>query len=238
MNDAVQVQFSFGKELITVAVCYEERKALTIKVYPDKSVTARAPLNRTQDDVLRYLRKRAGWILRQRDYFDQFHPIQQERRYVSGETHYYLGRQYRLRIREGKKSQVKLVGRFFLMEIPDPTDSLKAKKMMLKWYSQHAKVLLQRRISLNLPPFLRLGANEPEVRFRRMKKRWGSCSPNGVVMLNTQLVKAPLQCIDYVVIHELCHLIHSHHNTSFYRLLGRVFPDWEKRKKRLETVAF
>jgi predicted metal-dependent hydrolase len=232
------IRFSFGKEIITVAVTYEERKALFIKVHPDKRITARAPSNRSREQVLTHLKKRAGWIVRQLDYFDRFQPLQPERQYVSGETHYYLGRQYRLRIREGQKAQVKLVGRFFLMSLPDPSDSLKAKQLMLKWHRDHARVLLQRRIDLFLNRFLMLGAKEPEVRFRRMEKRWGSCSPTGVIMLNTQLAKAPIHCIDYVVIHELCHLVHPHHDRNFYRLLRRVLPDWEKRKKRLESVTF
>lgn len=231
------LKISFGKMRIPVTVYYQERKRLSITVYPNKTVIAKVPLDRSGEDVLHHLQKRAAWIVRQLEYFDQFQPIPPERRYVSGETHYYLGRQYRLRIRQGKKSQVKLVGRFFLMEIPDPGDSRKAKKLMLKWYSQHARSLLQRRIDMYLQRFLQFGAPVPEIKFRRMKKRWGSCLPNDVILLNTELVKAPIHCVDYVIIHELCHLVHPHHDKAFYRLLERFLPDWEKRKERLEKVV-
>lgn len=231
-----EVQFSFGKTVISVTILYQDRKRLSITVNPDKTVIVKAPVDRSHEEVVLHLRKRGPWIIRQLDYFDQFHPLPVERQYVSGETHYYLGRQYRLRIREGKKPQVKLVGRFFLLGIPDPADSEKAKQLMLKWYSQHARALFQRRIDMYLQRFLQLGGRMPEIRFRRMKKRWGSCSPNGVLLLNTELVKAPIHCIDYVIIHELCHLVHPHHDKDFYRLLRRILPDWQKRKERLEKV--
>ena len=232
-----EVQLSFGKMRIPVTVFFEERKRLSITVTPGKTVIARAPIGRSTEDVLHHLRKRTAWIVRQLDYFDQFHPLPAERRYVSGETHYYLGRQYRLRVRQGQKPQVKLVGRFFLMDIPGPPDSGRAKQLMLGWYTKHAGVLLQRRIDIYMERFLRLGGRVPETRFRRMKKRWGSCSAGGVILLNTELVKAPIHCIDYVIIHELCHLVHPHHDRGFYRLLRRILPDWEKRKERLEKVV-
>ena len=107
---------------------------------------------------------------------------------------------------------------------------------MLDWYSAHAKNLLSRRLSQYLPIFVKMKAPEPKILFRRMKKRWGSCSKNGVIMLNNELAKAPILCIDYVIVHELCHLLYPNHDRKFFRLLKRIMPDWEKRKERLEKV--
>ena len=109
---------------------------------------------------------------------------------------------------------------------------------MLDWYRSHARKLLARRIDRYLPAFVKMGASvEPKIIYRRMKKRWGSCSVNGTVMVNTELVKAPLNCIDYVIIHELTHLLYPNHDKNFYQLLGLLLPDWEKRKVRLEQVV-
>ena len=69
-----------------------------------------------------------------------------------------------------------------------------------------------------------------------MKRRWGSCGKNGTILLNTELVRAPVHCIDYVIVHELCHLRFPHHSQGFYRLLALLMPDWERRKARLEQV--
>ena len=236
-QNSKEIELQYGSTTISVGISFARRKSLAITVHPDMRVTARVPVELSIDEVKHFLKKRAPWIVKQLNYFEQFQPLPPKRQYVSGETHYYLGRQYRLRIHCGEKANVRLIGRFFEMELPDPDDRDKAKRLMLNWYSAHAKKLLTRRLAIYLPIFMKMGASEPEVRFRRMKRRWGSCSSNGVIMLNTELVKAPIHCIDYVIIHELCHLLYPHHDRKFYRLLGRILPDWEKRKERLEKVV-
>jgi predicted metal-dependent hydrolase len=231
-----QVDLSYGKRQFVVDVVTGDRKRLSVTVHPNLRITAKAPAGYEPEVIRQRLERRASWIVRQLDFFERFQPLPPVRKFVSGETHYYLGRQYRLRIRLGEIARVRLLGRFFEMELPDPNKRKKAGALMLDWYSTHAKNLLARRFAQYLPTFVRMGAVVPEVRYRRMKKRWGSCSGNGVIMLNTELVKAPIHCIDYVIIHELCHLPYPHHDRKFYHLLGRILPDWKKRKERLEKV--
>lgn len=108
---------------------------------------------------------------------------------------------------------------------------------MQQWYSVHAKELLEKRITQKLPMFLKLGAKKPIVQVRKMKSRWGSCSTDGVIKLNTELVKAPINCIDYVIVHELCHLLCPKHNKDFYRLLRRNEANWERLKWQLEIAV-
>ncbi len=230
------ISLTFGKRQLVVDVSYSERKRLSVTVHPDLRITAKAPAGYEPEVIRQRLQKRASWITRQLDFFERFQPLPTERQFVSGETHYYLGRQYRLRIRPGEIAQVRLLGRFFEMELPDPNQREKARALLLNWYSKHARNLLTRRFAQCVPPFVKMGAVVPEVRYRRMKKRWGSCSGNNVIMLNTELVKAPIHCIDYVLTHELCHLLFPHHDRKFYNLLGRILPDWKKRKERLEKV--
>ncbi len=230
------VEIPYGRRRLKIRVSFSERKRLSITVNPDLTITAKSPDVYTIEDVQKRITKRASWIVRQLDYFEQFHPQAPEPLYVSGETHYYLGRQYRLRIRKGETAQVRLKGRFFEMELPDHPDNEKAKQILQDWYSVHAKSLLTRRLLSFWPSFQKLSATELRLRFRRMQKRWGSCSPKGVILLNTELVKAPVHSIDYVLVHELCHMIHPQHGTQFQALLRRILPDWEKRKERLERV--
>jgi len=224
----------FSSKTIPVKVFFESRKRLSITVHPDMQVIAKAPFDQSIEKVTGFLKKRTSWIVKHLNYFEDFQPILPPRKYVSGETHYYLGRQYRLKIREGKKAQVKLIGKYFQMELPDKSNSSKARDVMLDWYSVHAKQLLTRRINIYLKYFLNQGVSDLILKFRRMKKRWGSCSSNGIILLNTELVKAPIHCVDYVLVHELCHLIYPNHDTRFYSILRRILPDWEKRKERLE----
>lgn len=233
----LQVELPYGKRFFSVDVEFSDCRRLSITVHPDCRVTARAPLGYGADIVKSRLEGRASWVARQVCFFEQFMPLPIERKFVSGETHYYLGRQYRLRIRTGEPARVRLVGSFFEMELPEPANRAKAKVQMQDWYTAHAKDLLRKRLDLHYPLFSRMGAPVPMVSYRRMTKRWGSCSALGAITLNTELVKAPLHCVDYVIVHELCHLLCQRHDHRFFRLLGRVMPDWEKRKKRLESFA-
>lgn len=231
-----KVDLLYGKRQFVVDVVMDDRTRLCVTVHPDLRITAKAPAGYEPEVVRQRLEKRASWIVKQLDFFERFQPQSPERKFVSGETHYYLGRQYRLRIRSGKIVRVRLIGRFFEMELPETANREKARKLMQGWYSTHARDLLSRRFYSYVPTFERMGVVTPEVRYRRMKKRWGSCSGKSVIMLNTELVKAPIHCIDYVIIHELCHLLYPYHNRKFYHLLGQIMPDWEKRKERLEKV--
>jgi predicted metal-dependent hydrolase len=227
----------YGIREYGIEVERSERKRLSITVHPDLRITAKAPAIIKSKDIQKRLENRAAWIARQVDFFKKYHPLPSKRHYVSGETHYYLGRQFRLRIRPGNANRVKLIGRYFEVEVSKKNDAVIIKTMMEKWYMQHAKSLLKRRLEKYLPELIRLGATEPEIHFRRMQKRWGSCSRNGAIVLNTQLVKATLYGIDYVIVHELCHLLYPDHNNNFSNLLRRILPDWEKRKSRLEKTV-
>jgi predicted metal-dependent hydrolase len=232
----MRVELSHGRRRFVIDVVSSDRKRLTITVHPDLRITAKAPAGYKSEVIRTRLEKRASWIAKQLDYFLRFQPLPVPRKFISGETHYYLGRQYRLKIRNGKNARVRLIGRFFEMELPNPKDRKKARTLMLDWYSTHARNLLVKRLDLYLPIFLKKGAAKPKILYRCMKKRWGSCSTRGTIVLNTELVKAPSHCIDYVIIHELCHLLHPHHDRKFYSILGRILPDWERRKERLERV--
>lgn len=129
----MRTKLEYGTRRLEIEVEYSERKRLSITVSPEKNVTVKAPVGYEEEKIQACIRKRAPWIVRQLDYFEQFHPLQPERRYVSGETHYYLGRQYRLRILPADQGmeRVRLKGRFFVMELVAPADANKAKNLLL-----------------------------------------------------------------------------------------------------------
>lgn len=230
------ITVTYSNHSIPITVWFEERSQLRITVQPDKMVVARAPLTHNLEDVQAKLEKRAPWILKQLEYFDQYHPIMPERQYISGETYYFLGRQYRLRVTSSSTNTVKLIGKFFVLSTTQPEDLGRKKSLLQNWYSEHARALITNRVQIYIDRILELGAKKPEVKFRRMNKRWGSCTPSGVITFNTELIKAPIHCIDYVILHELCHLVHEGHGGKFYHLLDILMPDWERRKERLEKV--
>ena len=227
----------YGGIEIPFRISHAERSNLTINVFPDLRVEVLAPLNKSLDMILAKVDRRAQWIVKQCRYFEQYQPTQPERRFVSGETHVYLGRQYRLKVQKGYPEGVKLIGQFLYVRLENRNDSEKISDLLEKWYRAHAQHIFANRLKvcLKAASVLKL-AEIPNIVVRKMKKRWGSCTKKGLIFLNMELVKAPVHCIDYVIIHELCHLKVPNHGKNFYRFLNQTMRDWERRKKQLESV--
>lgn len=133
---------------------------------------------------------------------------------------------------------MKLVGRFLHVWTRGPEDGDRIKALLKGWYCEQTERVFGHRLQLCLEhcPSLRL-AREPRVTILRMPKRWGSCAKAGNILLNLELIKVLVHCIDYVIVHELRHLQINNHSAAFYRLLGRCMPNWERRKRRLDGLA-
>ena len=229
-------KFKYGSHTIPFELQYSSRKTLEISVYPDMSVVVKAPDVRSYDEIREKMVKRGAWIVQQRYFFSLYLPKQPEKRYVSGETHMYLGRQYRLKVVSADAEKVLLRRGYIYVYTKNKADVERVKMQLDLWYRDRAAAKYGERLELCLAKFKKYGVSNAAIQIRKMANRWGSCSENGRITLNVQLVKAPSQCIDYVITHELCHLKHFHHGKAFYGLLVRVMPDWERRKKRLEGV--
>jgi predicted metal-dependent hydrolase len=227
----------YGDVNIGYAVFRRDRKTLEIAVEPDSTVKVVAPITASLERIAQKVRKRACWIVQQQRYFEQFKPRTPNRRYVSGETHLYMGRQYRLKVEKAGTKSVKLIQGYIVVQSTDPKNSSETKRLVELWYTQKARLRFQERIELCIQRF-----PQPEamalngVALRHMQKRWGAMSPNRRLLLNLRLIQAPVCAIDYVITHELCHLSEYDHSPRFYRLLNRVMSDWEKRKARMERL--
>ncbi len=226
---------SYGKTEIDYELLMMNRKSLEIAVHPDKSVVVKAPQTSTLEAIEEKIKKRARWIKRQIAYFNQFDPRTPDRKYVGGESHLYLGRKYRLKIELSDKDKVLLKNGYFCIEAtsskPDHIE-----KLMDSWYRRRAKMYLSRIFDDCWENFKKGDLKKPNLKMQKMDKRWGSLSEKGQLTLNVNLIQTPKECIEYVVIHELCHLIHHNHGTEFYKLLDRTLPDWMKRKHKLEMA--
>lgn len=227
-----------GGLAIPFQVHFRERKQLAITVHPEMKLEIVAPQGTSVDQVLVRIEKRASWIVRQWRFFEKYRPPQPDRRFVSGETHIYLGRQYRLKVQVGSPESVKLLGQFLHVKCVNKNDCDRLGGLLLEWYRAHAQRVFSLRLQecIESSRSLRLHCS-PNLVIRKMTKRWGSCTKSGNILLNLDLVKAPVHCIDYVIVHELCHLKVHNHGKDFYRLLTRCMPDWEDRKRRLELVV-
>ena len=232
----MQRQIVFGTETIDYEIRFlPTRRTLGIEVHPDLSVLVRAPADCDLGIVHARVGKRAAWISRQLKSFQRYSPRTPARQYVSGETHLYLGRQYGLKVGAGDTASVKMSRGQIAVTVPSGrVDPLRVHALLRQWYLVHAKDVFGNVMDQYLPLFR--GYARPRLIVRTMQSRWGSLSPAGTMTLNVNLVRAPRACIEYVMVHELCHLMHRDHGAAFYRLLQRVMPDWETRKQRLETA--
>lgn len=225
-----------GKNTLQFEVIYSKRKTLEIAVHPDKRIVIRAPMGTCLDIIKKTMQKRARWIQKQMDFFHKFEPRTTDRKYLGGETHLYLGRQYRLKVSTGEKNEVKLSRGFLHVFSHNGRDPQKVKKMLDAWYMAKAKVKFLENLDKCFPRFKAMGYKFPKINIRKMKTRWGSLSPKGTITLNTDLIKASGECIDYIITHELCHQVHRKHGAEFYKLLEKMMPDWERRKHTLEIT--
>jgi predicted metal-dependent hydrolase len=227
---------SYGREKIEFSFCRTERKTLEIAVHPNQSVIVKAPLGVEPAELQRRVVRRARWIIRQRNFFRQFEPHTPARCYEGGETHLYLGKHYRLKIAAGQKDEVKLVKGYFEVQVKGHISSEKIKCLLDGWYAKMAKNKFRECLDRCWLYFDKQGLPQPIMQIRQLKKRWGSLSGKGTLTLNMDLIRAQKDCIDYVIVHELCHLQCKDHNHKFYELLKKIIPDWEKRKYKLELT--
>jgi len=223
----------FGSKRIDFKLEYADRKSLGITVTSDMDVLVRAPVNTPIESIREKIRKKAPWIIKQQSFFLSFHPKTPTRKYVGGETHLYLGRQYRLKINIGETESVKLKAGF--IEV-DTKDKARVKDLVIEWYLQNARTKFKSIAQPLIERFKRFDVEPSSIVLRDMPTRWGSCTPKGKIILNPELVKAPKACIEYVIIHELCHLVHHDHTQKFIDLQTKEMPDWEKWKLKLENL--
>ncbi len=225
----------FGSETIRFSVVRRVRKTLSISVLPDQQVEVVAPEDASSERIIEKVRKRAPWICKQLRYYDQFQPKTPERRYVGGETHLYLGRQYKLKVISSLKNSVKMQRGQLIVLSTRPGRTFQTRELVRSWMLQRARVKFAERLDICRESFPNPEKVIPNtVIIRELSSRWGSMTGRRNLVLNRALIGASTEAIDYVITHELCHIDHPHHGSAFFDQLRRVMPDWEKRKSKLE----
>ena len=213
------------------------RKSIGVYVFPDGRVEVRIPLRARQARAEAYVAQMSDWIVQQLARCSSEGP-QRPVRYESGTEHYYAGRLYTLHVELGSPQRVELSGDQLRLYCLDPSDIQRVERVLYQWYRQQAERHLRDRMAtwwqvmrVDLPH-----STAPDLRFRRMKRRWGSCSQRNSISLNVELIRYDPRCWDLVVVHELCHLKVFHHGQAFYQLMTRYLPDWRARQQQLEGM--
>jgi predicted metal-dependent hydrolase len=226
----------YGTKEIPFHVQYAARKTLEISVVPNGDVVVVAPKGADLEKIMGKVKKRARWILRQKNFFAQFNPRTPARQYLAGETHMYLGKQFRLKLGVSGNAKVRLSGGCFWVDDNSPPTPERIAELIGAWYRQKAELLFTTMLGLLWSRFFNASNTLPRLQVKKMRTRWGSLSKGGILTLNPDLVRAPKECIEYVICHELCHLRFHDHSREFYKLLSSWMPDWEMRKLKLEQA--
>lgn len=222
---------------IRVQIARKAIKNLHLGVYPPEGrVRVAAPLAVSDEAVRLAVVGKLGWIRRQRTRF-QTQLRQSEREMVSGESHYFLGQRYRLRVVSNGGSTVKVLVRnksTIELHVRPETDAKQRERVLQAWYREQLKKLI--------PPLIEkwekaLGVQVTHCSIKKMKTKWGSCNANdGRVWLNLELAKKPVQCLEYLVVHELAHLIERHHDEKFISIMDKHLPQWRLHRAGLNSA--
>lgn len=233
--------FIIKGRLINCEIKRSRRRTVALYVHPDKSVEIRMPLLFSVDEIEPFLIKHSRWLFNRLD-LPEKKPVE-PKKFVSGELHYFLGKQYPLEVVASDKNSVvfdneKIVIRQRVNKSTGQQVNLSksVSDLLDRWYLEQAKRVF-REISIPLVESMKKYNVAPKsFAIKKMKTRWGSCSSKGNINLNLHLIKLPEQCIKEVILHELCHLVHFNHSKDFYALMTAEMPDWKVWKKEIKFL--
>lgn len=214
------------------------RKTIGLYVHRDGSVQVRAPSRVPLAHIYLFLKDRWDWLMLQRARFLE-EPAPAPVRYAHGECFQHLGEPLMLVVKPAAHNLAKRVGHELIVAITPERlaepDGLAG--VIELWQRREANRVFPLRLAFCHESMKLLHLPFPELRIRKMRSRWGSCTSKGMITLNLELVRMPTTCIDYVVMHELCHLVEFNHSSRFYALQEQFLPDWRERKQQLEALA-
>ncbi len=203
------------------------RNTLGVYVYPSGRVEVRVPKYAEAADIAAFIKSQKRWIEQKLDAVST--PVRD-----NSALHYLHGEKLDMALMPGKTS-VELEDAQLRVSIPDIHNRDVIQRCMIEWYRKQALSHFSQRLEFCLQRFSHPRPDMPSLKVRRMRTRWGSCSSRGSVNLNLWLIRLPQSEQDYVITHELCHLIELNHGPHFYALMSDVMPDWQSRKKSLDS---
>ena len=219
----------------TIRRSARRKKTVAVTVDPAGGVVLLAPEHLTPDELDGIVARRAEWIVRRLRHAESHGPLPSPREFVSGESVRYLGRHYRLKVQPHASGEAKLHGGWLHVPAPEGArQTVQIRDAVITWFRRHAAKRLPERVAAWRA---RAGVPMPPVLISNQQKRWGSCDRNGTIRINWRIIQAPMRLVDYVVVHELVHLRHRGHGRDYWQALGRVMPDYERRREDLRRCG-
>jgi predicted metal-dependent hydrolase len=229
----VKQQQTYRLHNIEYRIVYSRRRTLGISVLPDSSVVVRAPLRSSLRTISRIVQEKEAWIIKHRDEYRKKDIRKLNSSFISGETQLFRGKELVLEISESKKQFIRFSESAIELGLESPSDPLSVKRLIYKGFTVEALKVYPEKLASLLKIYENQSFKPTGLTIRSMRSRWGSCSKQGRITLSTELIKLPDIFLEYVIIHELCHLKHHNHGKEYYTLLSELFPDWKKVRKGL-----
>lgn len=219
-----------GNGFIAEVIRTNRRKSADIRV-EEGAVSVVVPVDTSPERIDELLTSKRRWIKEKITLHQDMTPPG-NKRYVSGESFSYLGRNYRLKVEKGPFAPVKLVQGRLVVSVPQGAEQPHMiRNALIRWYKRQAETKLKEKVARWAP---QVGVILPNVSIKTFKSRWGSCTAKGELQFNWQIMMAPNRMVDYVVVHELCHLLRHDHSPQFWGEVGRVLPDYEECREWLK----
>jgi len=219
---------------VDIEVTFKDIKNLHLSVHPPLGrVTISSPTFYDLEKVRIYAASKLAWIRKEQQKF-QMQAREDERLMITRESHYLFGERYLLEVADGKRNGVKLKGRKMILTVIDAADRELKRRVLYHYYRRE----LRKKLDILIPLYAgNMRVEVPPFKIRTMKTKWGSCASDfGRLWFNIELAKKPIACIEYVVVHELVHLLERHHNKRFVLLMDRYYPSWRTQKKLLNEL--
>ena len=221
--------------LIEYKVLFSRRRTMGISVLPDASVVVRVPYRTSDKTITRLVQDKSGWIIKHRDFFRNNPKKVHLKSYMNGSEHLFRGNKMILSLKQSLNPYVIINGSNIEIGVLDPAKEISVRNLLLKAFKSEAQKYLPI-IFYNINEKLAgHGLRPTGLVIRTMRSRWGSCTSKGKITLNSELIRLSDKYIEYVIIHELCHLRHHNHGQKYYDLLSALYPDWKEARKEMKS---
>lgn len=232
MNLVIEVD----NKAIDFALEYRKRKTMSIRIDHTGGGLVVAPKGLSQDKVIELLKSKSKWILNKLKEVEEIGYKKVQKEFVDGELFMYLGENYPLHIEiyDGiKKPEISIIQNRIYIRTPKNDPEL-LKNAMEKWYREECLMTIKQRVDC----YKEFVGKEPNnIKVKEQKKRWGSCTSRGDILFNWRCIMAPIEIIDYIVVHEICHLTHMNHSKMFWQLVESIIPDYKEKRDWLKKYG-
>ncbi len=233
-----KLKINKNEKEIEVTLIRKNVKNINLRVKDSGEITVTANNKVDEEYIIDFLKRKMDWILKHIDEFEERKKLKvKKEKLLKDNNIIYLGNIYKIKGVKSNKEYVKLGKDEIYVFLKDKDNLHKINLALNRWYKDKINEIFLKVYRETFKKFKRYNIKHVEIKSRKMKRRWGSCNPNDrIITLNSELITRNIECIEFVMAHELAHLVHANHSKDFYEVLEDVMPDWKSRKEALGSI--